>query len=447
MATVRQVEVLLLGTGGPSGWPEAGCSCASCSTAAARGTSRAPACALVDEVLLLDAPAAAAHAGRDLSGVRTVLLTGAQEHPADWVGALGGAGAITVLGPPDALEPYRVLGGRLQVVAASAGDRRTTAAGHQVRAVGHGSGLAWDVVGPDGTRLLYAARGGALHPAEALPQDAGYDVVLAGFGSRGGPAGSPSGLATLLAALRRQGAVTPTTDVRAVGYGHREPMPDVLQHHLAAWGVRDLRDGDTVPVERLDAGPRPPGGRTLVLGGVRSGKSALAEQLVAAHPYVTYVATGGSRADDVEWQQRVSAHRARRPGTWQTLETTDLVTCIRAATGAVLIDCLGTWLTAALDRHGVWDGAPVTPVEAEVQEVLAAWRASTHPLVAVSNEVGSGVVPTHRSGRLFRDLLGRINAQVAAESETVLLTVAGVPLPLRVRAQASAGALLLQPPR
>ena len=406
------MEVLLLGTGGPSGWPEPGCGCASCATAAAAGTHRRPASALVDGVVLLDPQEPPA------PGVTLVLLSGTQPHPAGW---LDGAADLEVVGPPAALDPYRQRG--VRTVAASPGHRHTTAAGHDARAVRHGDGLAWQITGPDRTRLLYAPGEGQL---DLTPQDGlRYDLVLSGLGA------GMSGLPGLLAQLRRQGLVALTTDVRAVGHHHRAPLPDVLQHHLTAWGVRDVQDADRVTVGQRSARRVPTAGRTLVLGGVRSGKSALAEQLVAAHPDVTYVATGGSRADDAEWQQRVDAHRVRRPAEWRTVETTDLVGCIRAATGALLVDCLGTWLTASLDRHGVWDGAPVTPVEAEVQELLTAWRECTQPLVAVSNEVGSGVVPATSSGRLFRDLLGRLNAQVAAESETVLLTVAGVPVALR----------------
>lgn len=100
------------------------------------------------------------------------------------------------------------------------------------------------------------------------------------------------------------------------------------------------------------------------------------------------------------------------------------------------MDCLGTWLTARLDHHGVWQGASPDGVHADIAELVQAWRAATSPVVAVSNEVGSGVVPATPSGRLFRDLLGRLNATIAAESETVLLTVAGIPVPLRVRPSA-----------
>lgn len=431
------MEVLLLGTGGPRGWPEPACTCASCSTAVSTRTSRAPACALVDDVLLLDGheglTRAAADAGRDLSTVRLVLVTGTQDLPRDWLNGVGGAAPVQVLGPPTALAALRARSERLRLVPVAPGDRHTATTGYEVSAVKQRSGLAWVVVGPDRKRLLHAPGPGRVDIAAG--EDA-YDLVLLGLGPSGGRPPSEEGAAATLARLRQDGLVQPTTDVCAIGHDHHADLPDVLHHYLTAWGVRSPADGTATTL-----GPSAPEqssvrGRTLVLGGARSGKSALAERLLAAHPHVRYVATGGSRAGDDEWRERIALHRARRPPSWETVETTDLTTYLREADRPVLIDCLGTWLTALLDRHEVWDGGSLTAVDVEVEEMLAAWRAASAPVVAVSNEVGSGVVPATASGRLFRDLLGRVNAQVAAASETVLLTVAGVPLPLRTATRA-----------
>lgn len=431
MATFGPVEVLLLGTGGPRGWPEPGCTCASCSVAITSRTSRAPACALLDDALLIDGyegmERAAAEAGRDLSGVRHVLLTGASEGSLSWLTAVGGTAPLQVHGAAGAREWLRCLSSRIRWVAAAPGGGPLMLGRHEARAAAQGPGLAWDVKTPDGGRLLYAAGSGPVQLTPAAARDEQYDLVLLGLGSG-------SSAARVLAQLRREGVVAPATDVRALGYSHDADLPDVLQHHLAAWGVAGTSDGAALPEASDEPDERPRPSRTLVLGGVRSGKSALAEQLLASHPDVTYVATGGSREEDSEWQQRVALHRARRPAAWRTLETTDLTACLRAADrGAVLVDCLGTWLTAVLDRHGVWEGGPLAPVDAEVEELLAAWQVLRVPVVAVSNEVGSGVVPATASGRLFRDLLGRLNACVARESESVLLTVAGIPVPLRDR--------------
>lgn len=79
----------------------------------------------------------------------------------------------------------------------------------------------------------------------------------------------------------------------------------------------------------------------------------------------------------------------------------------------------------------MWEGAPASSIDGDVEALVAAWRAASGPVVAVSNEVGSGIVPATPAGRLFRDLLGRLNTRVAAESETVLLTVAGLVITLR----------------
>jgi adenosylcobinamide kinase / adenosylcobinamide-phosphate guanylyltransferase len=170
--------------------------------------------------------------------------------------------------------------------------------------------------------------------------------------------------------------------------------------------------------------------RTLITGGVRSGKSRIAEDLLAAEPSVIYLAPGPvpDRAVDPEWADRIDAHRARRPEQWKTVETADLATEISSATGAVLIDCLGTWVTAVVDRLGTWD-APLAGwqhrFDDHLDPVLRAWRVAAGPLVAVTNEVGWSVVPEHRSGRTFRDLLGVVNQRFAAVSDDVLLVVAG----------------------
>ncbi|WP_037354473.1 bifunctional adenosylcobinamide kinase/adenosylcobinamide-phosphate guanylyltransferase [Amycolatopsis orientalis] len=169
-------------------------------------------------------------------------------------------------------------------------------------------------------------------------------------------------------------------------------------------------------------------GKVLVLGGVRSGKSRHAERLVAHHPHLTYVAPGlPPSAEDPEWAARVEAHRARRPRHWTTVETTDLATVLRTATSPLLIDCLGTWLSRVLDEVGAWSGKPgwERRLDDRLEDFLAAWSQARVPIVAVSNEVGSGVVPATVSGRLFRDVLGALNSRVSADSDRVSLIVAG----------------------
>ena len=169
--------------------------------------------------------------------------------------------------------------------------------------------------------------------------------------------------------------------------------------------------------------------RILVTGGVRSGKSTHAEALIGDEP-ATYVAAGPSpeAQADPDWDARIAAHRARRPAAWTTLETQDLARVVREADHPVLVDCLGTWLTAVVDAAGAWEADADRVLElvlARADEVTEALRDCEQDVVLVTNEVGLGVVPEHRSGRLFRDLLGTLNQRVAAACDEVHLVVAG----------------------
>ncbi|GAA3165130.1 bifunctional adenosylcobinamide kinase/adenosylcobinamide-phosphate guanylyltransferase [Planomonospora alba] len=279
------------------------------------------------------------------------------------------------------------------------------------------------VVSADGGRLLYAApepvpgRGGG-------SGDGPYDVVLIDVLDR------PERLGD----LRRRGLVSGRTHVVAVGIDHRVPSEAELERRLALWGVRAVPDGTVLdPRGAAPAPPRLPR-RTLLLGGARSGKSAEAELRLLAEPEVVYVATGPSGDGDPEWRERVRAHRERRPAHWGTAETTDVAALLESAAAPLLVDGLGTWVAAVLDECGAWEGGPAALAGAEERcdELVAAWRRVRTPVVAVSDEVGLGVVPATPGGRLFRDVLGRLNQRLAAESEDVALVVAGrlLPLPL-----------------
>jgi len=188
--------------------------------------------------------------------------------------------------------------------------------------------------------------------------------------------------------------------------------------------------------------PRRPGAyRLLVLGGARSGKSVAAERLLAGRDQVDYVATGAP-ADpaDPEWAARVHLHQQRRPAHWATLETRDLepvlagpdLTRQQLAT-PVLVDCLSTWLAGVMDECGLWSAAAGADkaLAARVDGLLDAWRATRRTVVAVSNEVGSGVVPGTASVVRYRDELGMLNTRVAAECQQVWLCTAGIPRRLR----------------
>jgi adenosylcobinamide kinase/adenosylcobinamide-phosphate guanylyltransferase len=300
------------------------------------------------------------------------------------------------------------------------------------------------VTGPGG-RLLYATDTGPLPgPTVGAVRDAAYDVVLLEqtFGDRTGHGTDHLDLATFpdqVRRLRAVGAVTADTDVVAVHLSHHNPPTPELSRRLAAWGARVVDDGTTLrprPASRPGARPTPRSGtRTLVLGGARSGKSREAERLLAAERDVSYVATGYPSGPDDEWAERVRLHRERRPAGWRTLETTDLVTLLEDDGGPLLVDCLTLWLTRVLDRHDAWDDAVWAAggeraVLDEVDALLAAWRATRRRVVAVTNEVGQGVVPATAAGRRFRDVMGVLNARLAAATEDVRWCVAGRVVPL-----------------
>jgi adenosylcobinamide kinase/adenosylcobinamide-phosphate guanylyltransferase len=174
--------------------------------------------------------------------------------------------------------------------------------------------------------------------------------------------------------------------------------------------------------------------RTLVLGGARSGKSSYAERLLAGQRAVDYVACGlVPDGSDPEWADRVALHRARRTASWRTVETLDLADVLGQAGPPVLVDCLTTWLARVMDDSGVWAEEPGADdrLAAAVDGLVGAWATTRRRAVAVSNEVGSGIVPATPSGRRFRDELGVLNARVAAASPRVWLVTAGVPQRLR----------------
>ena len=376
------MRVVTVGTGGAAGWPEPGCRCASCRRQLLDGSARGQSTIVVDDVMRLGVEDAAGTTGADAAGYRVRRVADARD-----TGAPGGLGG-------------------------------------------------WDVTGPDGGRLLYAARPGAVPvPPEGT---AAYDIALLDL------LGEPAQLGL----LRARGLITAGT-VTAVAFAdHRVPSEGELERRCGFWGAALPRDGDAVTTVRSEQNKLWPGvggpWRVLVLGGARSGKSERAELRLAGEPDVTYVATGPSgeagSAGDPEWVARVAAHRARRPSWWRTVETTDLAGVLREARGAVLIDGIGTWLAAVMDECGAWDG----PAEAagrpeagsaarlaeRIARLVGAWRQTGAHVVAVSDETGLGVVPGTRAGRLFRDELGRLNRLLAAESEETELVVAGRTLPL-----------------
>jgi adenosyl cobinamide kinase/adenosyl cobinamide phosphate guanylyltransferase len=368
------MDALLIGTGGDRGWPEDGCSCAPCMRARAAGVQRAPGQVTVDGALTIRPGAPPARAGRDQS------------------------------------------------------------AGHQVEAVSGG----WDITGPAGDRLLLAAGPGAMPepPDGTMP----FDLALLDLLSNPAQLGQ----------LRARGLVTDRTAVAALYTDHRIRSEEEMTRRCALWRVIAGQDQQLIttagrqPDVAATGLARPH--RTLVLGGARSGKSREAELRLAAEPSVTYLAAGPwadeswAGADgqpDTEWAERVAAHRAARPAWWRTVEGLDVAGALRQETGALLIDGIGTWLAAVIDEAGGWpddstDWAPAAAkpspqdvIAARIDELIDAWRQTRALVVAVTDQVGSGLVPAYPAGRVFRDQLGWLNQRLAAESDVSLLVVAG----------------------
>jgi adenosylcobinamide kinase / adenosylcobinamide-phosphate guanylyltransferase len=169
---------------------------------------------------------------------------------------------------------------------------------------------------------------------------------------------------------------------------------------------------------------------TLVLGGVRSGKSRYAQALADRSDRVTFVATAESR-DDEEMRRKIERHRAERPSHWMTVEEPlDLAHILRSA-GAdcdvLLIDCLTLFASNLLEANG----EDIALSQVHIDGLCAALQSASCAVILVSNEVGSGVVPAYALGRRFRDLVGEINQRVAAIADSVILMVAGLPLALK----------------
>lgn len=281
----------------------------------------------------------------------------------------------------------------------------------------------------DGVRrspLALTVDGRPVDPAQTLVTGAAGERLLNTTGEGPWPAGPPYDAVlvdpvtapTVLARLRRDGMVTESTHVLAVRLDHRTRSADELARRSALWGARVVRDGTEVDTAQPPPARTPPPLRTLLLGGSRSGKSAEAELRLAAEPYVTYVATGPAGEDDPAWRARVAAHRVRRPAHWATAETTDLTAAIAEAETPLLVDGIGSWLATVRWRE------PERAAD-RCDELLAAWRETPQPIVAVSDEVGLGVIPASAVGRDFRDALGQLNQRLAEASEQVALVVAG----------------------
>jgi len=185
---------------------------------------------------------------------------------------------------------------------------------------------------------------------------------------------------------------------------------------------------------------------TFVTGPVRSGKSRFAERLARERGGdVVYAATSRVDPDDAEWAARVAHHAAGRPAAWRVVETAaagapSLAELAREAPAGttLLVDSLGTWLAAAMSRTLETSGeaAALDPaaLEADLIAVAQALLASPADVIVVGEEVGWGLVPPFASGRVFRDVLGRVQQQLAQSATRAYLVVAGFALDLGAHA-------------
>jgi adenosylcobinamide kinase/adenosylcobinamide-phosphate guanylyltransferase len=175
----------------------------------------------------------------------------------------------------------------------------------------------------------------------------------------------------------------------------------------------------------------------LIIGGARSGKSRFAQGLARKlGGQVLFVAT--AEAGDEEMSQRIEEHQKERPATWRTLEAGSHVgKQIKQEIGkaqVVIVDCVALLVSNIFSQHGDQDLERVEKsvlekqVMAEINELVEYMNKIDASFVVVSNEIGLGLVPTSRVGRLYRDLLGKANQMLAQCADEVYLMVAGLPM-------------------
>lgn len=171
---------------------------------------------------------------------------------------------------------------------------------------------------------------------------------------------------------------------------------------------------------------------TLITGGARSGKSTFAQTLCQSHNKVVYIATATD--SDSEMHMRIARHQASRPSAWHTeaepLDVPAAVDRLAPQADVFLIDCLTLWLSNLMYewRTQTPDCLEAT-IRAESERLISASNKTT--IVAVTNEVGSGIVPTAAVARQFRDLQGTMNQQIAQSADAVFLLVCGIPLSIK----------------
>lgn len=169
---------------------------------------------------------------------------------------------------------------------------------------------------------------------------------------------------------------------------------------------------------------------TLVLGGARSGKSRYAQELASAFERVVYIAT--AQRVDAEMRAKIARHQSERPSAWKTVEvSTELGRTLRnesAQADLLLVDCLTCYVANIMGRKKYAGRKKILDY---IDPLCEAVRDAKASVVLVSNEVGCGVVPAYQSGRVYRDLLGELNQQIAKLADRVIFMVAGLPLSVK----------------
>jgi adenosylcobinamide kinase/adenosylcobinamide-phosphate guanylyltransferase len=173
---------------------------------------------------------------------------------------------------------------------------------------------------------------------------------------------------------------------------------------------------------------------TFILGGARSGKSRFALELAAKlGKRVLFVATG--EALDEEMYARIETHKRSRSPNWKTLEApTDVAKALRNKIGdaeVVIVDCMTLLVSNLMGTEDIDAETLENKVTAELKELIAFTRTREAHFIIVSNEVGLGVVPAYRAGRVYRDALGMANQMLARNADEVYFMVAGIPIPLK----------------
>lgn len=182
---------------------------------------------------------------------------------------------------------------------------------------------------------------------------------------------------------------------------------------------------------------------TLVTGGARSGKSTYAERLAReSNKKVTYIATAIPFDDGMK--DRIKKHKASRPSYWSTIERYKEFSNIKAMTefqeaDLLLLDCMTVLVSNLLLDSGLdFDNCSMAQIDSleegifkEVNELIDILRSYDKSIIIVTNELGMGIVPAYRMGRIFRDIAGRVNQYIASIADDVFLTVSGIPLKIK----------------